>query len=81
VLEALLHDPAHWWNRAPEHALAVDNFKHFAANIQRNFGAGSSGHTRINAAEGWSKWRTELLEAIAHYPEDRQAWERMLCAG
>jgi hypothetical protein len=81
TLESLLHDPAHWWNHAPEHAAAVDNFKHFAANIRRNFGTDSAGHLRINAADNWAKWRTALLEAIARYPADRQAWERVLCAG
>ena len=81
TLESLLHDPAHWWNRAPEHAAAFDNFKHFAANIRRNFGTDSAGHLRINAADNWAKWRAALLEAIARYPADRQTWEKVLCAG
>jgi hypothetical protein len=81
TLESLLHDPLHWWNRAPEHAAAVDNFRHFAANIRRNFGTDSPGHLHINAADNWAKWRATLLEAIARYPADRQAWEKVLCAG
>jgi hypothetical protein len=81
TLEALLHDPAHWWNRAPEHTAPVDNFKHFAANIRRNFGTDSAGHLHINAADNWVQWRAALLAAIARYPTDRQAWEQVLCAG
>jgi hypothetical protein len=81
VLEALLSDTVHWWNLSPEHAVALGNFKHFATNVERNFGTDSPGHTRINAADNWAKWRANLLEAIALYPEDRQAWEKALCAG
>ncbi|MGB7501775.1 MAG: hypothetical protein WBM25_05195, partial [Azonexus sp.] len=80
VLDKLLHDPACWWNRAPEHAAAVAHFAAFTANIAHNFGPDSAGHLRINAAAGWARWRTDLLEAIIAYPADRAAWEAQLCA-
>ena len=81
VLENLLHDPASWWNGAPEHAAAVANFAAFAANVTRNFGPDSAGHRRINAADGWVQWRTDLLQAIIQYPSDRALWEAQLCVG
>ncbi|MGV0951797.1 MAG: hypothetical protein ACOYB3_14100, partial [Azonexus sp.] len=80
VLDKLLHDPACWWNRAPEHAAAVAHFAAFTANIAHNFGPDSAGHLRINAAAGWARWRAELLAAIIAYPADRAAWEAQLCA-
>jgi hypothetical protein len=81
VLEDLLHDPACWWNRAPENATSVANFAAFATNVIRNFGPDSTGHRLINAADGWARWRADLLQAIIHYPSDRAAWEAQLCVG
>ena len=74
-LEALLADPARWWHAAPER---IAGFRHFAANVRRNFGADSAGHLRINDAAAWAQWRTRLLDGLNHYAEDRTAWERML---
>jgi hypothetical protein len=79
VLDDLLHDPACWWNRTPQHAAAVADFAAFAANLARNFGPDSAGHLRINADAGWARWRAELLAAIIRYPSDRAAWEAQLC--
>jgi hypothetical protein len=79
ILEALLHDAGQWWNRAPEHAAAVACCAAFATNVQRNFGADSAGHLRINSADGWQQWRAKLLVAILGYPADRAAWEQVLC--
>jgi hypothetical protein len=74
-LEARLADPTRWWNRSPE--LAV-GFRQFAANVRRNFCTASSGHTRINDMANWAQWRGRLLDALAHYAEDRTAWSRLL---
>jgi hypothetical protein len=79
VFDDLLHDPARWWNSAPQHAAAVADFAAFAANLARNFGPDSAGHLRINADAGWARWRAELLAAIIRYPSDRAAWEAQLC--
>jgi hypothetical protein len=77
-LEALLHDPAQWWNRASGHAGAVADFAAFAANIAHNFGADSACYERIESPANWRKWRTGLLEAIVRYPDDAEAWGRVL---
>ena len=74
-LEALLDAPAHWWQRAPD---KVAGFRHFAANVRRNFGAGSAAQTRINDDGAWLQWRTRLLDDLDHYAEDRAAWARLL---
>lgn len=74
-LEAWLADPACWWNRLPDQAAG---FRQFAANVRRNFSEASSGHARINDAANWTQWRARLLDALAHYAEDRTAWSQLL---
>ena len=74
-IEALLGDPARWWHDMP----AMAHFRHFCANVQRNFGTDSSGHSRINDAARWSQWRTDLITAVDRYPAERGAWEQALC--
>jgi hypothetical protein len=74
AVESLLNDPAQWWQGNP----ATDHFRHFCANVRRNFGAESSGHARINDPARWLQWRTDLLAAIARYPAERAAWEQAL---
>ena len=74
-LEQLLADPARWWRHAPER---ITGFRHFAANVRRNFGAHSSGHARINDGAGWTQWRARLLDGLDHYAADRAAWARLI---
>lgn len=71
-LEALLDDPGHWWHDS------AAGFRQFAVNVRRNFGAASSGHARINDAANWAQWRGRLLDALAHYAEDRTAWSQLV---
>ena len=73
-LEQLLADPARWWRHAPER---IAGFRHFAANVRRNFDVHSSGHARINDEAGWTRWRARLLDGLSHYAEDRTVWERL----
>jgi len=72
AVEALLDDPSRWWCALP----ATQGFRHFCANVRRNFGADSSGHARINDAARWARWRADLAAALARYPAERAAWER-----
>ena len=74
-LDMLLGDPARWWQAQPE---TVAGFRHFAANVRRNFGNDSVGHQRINNPTAWEQWRTRLLDGLDHYVEDRMAWARLL---
>lgn len=75
ALDAQLANPARWWNHSPEQAAG---FRQFAANVRRNFGTMSSGHARINDAANWLQWRGRLLDALAHYAEDRAAWSQLI---
>ncbi|MDP2795367.1 MAG: hypothetical protein Q8O25_15020 [Sulfurisoma sp.] len=77
-LQGVLHDPANWWNQSAEHAGAVARFAAFAANIDHNFGEDSPCYERIESPANWKKWRVDLLDAIAAYPVDSQAWGRAL---
>lgn len=74
-IETLLNDPVRWWHGQP----ATAHFRHFCANVRRNFGADSSGHAHINDATRWQAWRADLLTAIERYPAERTAWEQALC--
>lgn len=80
-LRTLLDDPVHWWHRSAKHAPAVAGFRAFAENVARNFGDDAPGYLRINSAEDWQRWRTDLLDAIKLYPTDRRAWEAVVCRG
>jgi hypothetical protein len=78
-IETLLNDPAYWWHALPSSA----QFRHFCANVRRNFGtdsSGNSGHGRINDPVRWQQWRSDLAAAIARYPTECAAWEQALCA-
>lgn len=74
-LEALLDAPGGWWRQQPE---KIAGFRHFAANVRRNFGTTSPVHLRINEAAGWRQWRGRLINGLAHYAADREAWARLL---
>jgi hypothetical protein len=74
-LDAQLADPTHWWARQPD---KVAGFRHFAANVRRNFGPDSAGHLRIADETAWHQWRSCLLDGLSHYAADRAAWERLL---
>lgn len=74
-LEALLADPVRWWQAQPE---KVAGFRHFAANVRRNFDAHSSGHARINDDAASMQWRARLLDGLDHYAADREAWTRRI---
>lgn len=73
-IEALLNDPVRWWHDLP----ATARFRHFCANVRRNFGADSSGQARINDPARWAQWRSNLAVAVARYPAERKAWEQAL---
>jgi hypothetical protein len=78
--ESLLRDPAAWWNASSSHAGAVEDFTAFLANVARNFSNDSAVCRRINDSGAWAKWRGDLIEAVARYPADCQAWQRALNA-
>jgi hypothetical protein len=76
--EALLRDPARWWNGSSAHAAAVSDLGAFCDNVARNFAADAPACRRINSSDGWAKWRASLLGAIARYPAECATWRRVL---
>lgn len=77
-LQALLDDPAHWWNQSAHHAAAKRNFSVFADNIAHNFGEDSPCHALLDSTANWERWQANLLEAIVRYPHERRAWQLAL---
>jgi hypothetical protein len=77
-LTGMIAAPTGWWNASPRHAAAREAFASFAANVARNFGDAALAYERINSAEGWARWRAELIDAVVGYPDDRHAWRRAL---
>ena len=77
-LEALLSDPAHWWNQSADHAEALAHFRAFAANIKHNFGAESPCYARIDAPGNGAGWRNRQVAAIAGFHANRRTWEQAL---
>ena len=80
LLEALLADPAQWWNQDGTLLAARAHFQDFAANLARNFGADSPCYARIDAPGNWASWRARQLAAILSLPADRKIWEAALQA-
>jgi hypothetical protein len=72
-LRALLDDGTAWWNAAA-HTTATADFRNFIDNVARNFGDDSLCRERINSAENWRRWRTDLAAAIQRYPDNARAW-------
>ena len=77
-LKALIHDRKNWWNRSPAHAEATHNFQVFMDNIERNFGTNSPCYDLINSSSNKTKRHAGIIEAIARYAEDGNAWGEML---
>lgn len=78
VLNALLDDPSRWWNRGEALKGARENFRAFAANLERNFGADSPCLANIESAARRADWRGRQLAALAGFHGDRAAWRRAL---
>ena len=74
LLQSLLDDPTHWWNRSPELARALANFQAFAANLEHNFGADSPCYARLDVPANQETWRARQLAAIKGLHADRRVW-------
>ena len=76
--EALLRNPARWWNQSSSHAAAVDDLAAFCGNVARNFAVDAPACLRINSPDGWAQWRAGLIGAITRYPAECATWRRVL---
>jgi uncharacterized protein (DUF924 family) len=73
-----LHDPAHWWQRSDDLAVARARFDAFAGNIEHNFGAASPCQARLDDPARRADWRARQCAAITGLPASRQQWAKAL---
>lgn len=78
LLKTLFFDNNKWWNITGGLESACENFRIFIDNIEQNFGTTSRCYERIDSTVNRSRRLREMLEAITHYPVDRQAWSATL---
>jgi hypothetical protein len=65
-LNGMLDDPTAWWHPAA-HTDVMQNFRHFADNLARNFADDAPWVARINSPEHWRNKRAELVAALERH--------------
>ena len=79
ALSHLLNTSTCWWH-TPEHIHSLAHFQRFIENMQRNFGAASSGDQLLASPVHWKAWRARLLAALTGLHADRRVWEQALAS-
>lgn len=77
-LKMLIQASECWWNQSSDLNIAVAAFNAFVANIEHNFGPGSSGYKFINSEADKQPRMRQMIEAILLYPDEQDEWEKML---
>jgi len=77
-LHSLLEDQNSWWRQQPQMQSALQQLARFIDNMERNFGEHSKAFRSINDQAGRDRRIDELLDALMHYNDDRQAWQSVL---
>lgn len=77
-LKTLFADQHHWWHSTTGIEGALAGFTDFINNLEHNFGPASRCYALIDSEANQSKRLKQMLEAIQHYPADRQAWQNVL---
>jgi hypothetical protein len=77
-LMSLFSDKNNWWNTASGMESAIKNITYFINNIENNFGPASRSYELINSEVNRNLRFKQMLEAISHYPVDRQTWTHIL---
>ncbi|HHJ35088.1 MAG TPA: glycosyltransferase family 2 protein [Gammaproteobacteria bacterium] len=73
----LLED--NWWNLCSGNTgSAVDNFKNFLDNIEKNFGIHTHAYREITSPEKTRKKLDEMFDALKSYQDDLHTWDRAL---
>lgn len=70
----------HWWLDAPAHEAALGRVRAFIDNIERNFGADSPGWRLIESAGHRAARKRQIVDALANYRAERNAWDTLLQA-
>ena len=79
-----LNDQASWWNNIPDESeniyQAKINFNTFLENIQSNFDESSYAYQKILSSNHVTRYLESILDAILHYQNDMDNWEKTLNA-
>lgn len=76
-LQELVFNDAHWWLHAPELNAALRQVRKFIDNIEHNFGQQSLAWRQIQSAEHRAQRKHQIIDALLHYREERNAWEQL----
>lgn len=77
-LKGLFAAQSNWWHTTAGMESALVNFTDFINNIEHNFGSASRCYALIDSELNKGNRVAQMLEAISHYPVDRQAWQHLL---
>lgn len=77
-LKLVFQEEWNWWNRSPDCSPGREAFAGFIANMECNFGADSRGYALVDDPDHRQQRNRQLVEAIARYGQERQAWVQML---
>lgn len=73
-LERWLAAPPDAWRGSP----ALPALARFLANIAANFGDAAPAWRQIRSPDHRETRRRQIVDALAHYPDERAAWDRLL---
>lgn len=77
-LRTLYESAPGWWQQRDELAEARQLFEQFIANMQRNFGDDAPAWQQVNDASHRQARTAAIIDAIRHYPADRNAWHEAI---
>lgn len=78
LFRSLFEGEEHWWNASSGAAEAKTGFTSFIRNMEYNFGDGAAGYGLIDSGAHKRNRLDEIVDAISHYLDDRNAWEAVL---
>lgn len=78
ALDRYFGDPGQWWHGDQGLAAACDEFRHFIADMRRNFAADAPAWRAIESADHRRARLAAIAAAIRSYRDDRAAWQAAL---
>ncbi len=77
-----LNKHTYWWNNSSTNTLepntGLPNFNTFLTNIQSNFDESTNAYQQITSATYAQKYLNEIIDAIMHYKNDLDNWNKTL---
>lgn len=81
ALRTLFEGRDQWWLQSVSLAQSRNEFRHFLANMEANFGDDAAGYQQIQSGTHRARRRQQIINALLSYREDRKRWEGVLTAG